>query len=102
MRSHLPRGPCITALTISVTQACPSAIESGGCSARPSVGITHETLGKVPSRAASMKSVFGSTLSSWPVTSTVRNPGSGFCTARVSVASKSSHGATMQLPGPTK
>ena len=69
----------MTTFTTFVTQACPSRTSFGGCSATPWYGITHETEGSVPSRAASKKSACGRMFSSSWSCWTVRNPAIATC-----------------------
>ena len=45
-------GPCMAAFTTLVTHAWPLPMSSGGCSPLFVVGMTHDTLGRVPSAAA--------------------------------------------------
>ncbi len=50
MLSH--SGPLMTALIRPVTQACPVAIDAGGCSLSSAFGTIHDTLGSVPCAAS--------------------------------------------------
>ena len=65
------------------------------------MGITQETGGRVPFRAAAKNFSFDSMLSSWFVFATALKPGNGFCTGAVSTPPFESHGGTTQVPGPT-
>src|SRR3954452_12548413 len=68
----------ISMLTIPVTYAWPTLIRAGGCSLTLCDGVTHETAGSVPLRAAWTKSRNGATFALWPSCLTVVNHGSGF------------------------
>src|SRR4051794_3009273 len=71
-------GPRMIAFTTDVTHAWPELTRAGGCSLTPSLGITHDTFGSVPRRAARKKFVTDWMFFNWPFWRTVVNHGSGF------------------------
>src|SRR5712691_10687899 len=65
-------------LITCVTNAWPSVSRPGGCSLTLEFGVTHDTAGKVPVRAAAKKLDIEVMLQSWWLLRTVSNHGSGF------------------------
>src|SRR5436190_15989189 len=71
-------GPRMTELITCVTNAWPFETRLGGCSLTWLFGVTHETAGSVPSRAAVKNLEIEVTFRTWWSRRTVSNHGSGF------------------------
>src|ERR671933_1488018 len=74
----LQSGPRMAAFTSLVTYVWPAVTRPGGCSLTAPGGLTHDTAGSVPVRAASKYCDSETTFPTWPSACTVVNEGSGF------------------------